>query len=441
MSDSAQDRNLPASERKIKKAREQGQVARSRDFGHFAAITACVALVVALAPEMTDLLKHTVSDGLRFDANFVAHPAQMGDRLWQMLLKLLTVLLPLFGTMVAVGVAASVLVGGWNFTLQAVMPDFSKINPLSGLGRLFSLSQLTDTLKSCLLAVLLGTLGGVYLWQHWTQHAQMLAQPLPAALASGAGLLKSGLFLLCGLLALFALVDVPLQRQMMLRRLRMSKEEVKKEYKETEGNAEIKGKMKQLMRQAATRRMMAAVPTADLVVMNPSHFAVALKYDETAMGAPRVVAKGADLIALRIRDLARESKVPVLQAPPLARALFAHTEVDQEIPARLFSAVAQVLAWVYQLRDGMKAGQSMAKAAQAAPTPEVPADMDPMNQASPLYGTPLYRSDTTAPATGDDAVMSNPRENLQNGRNSSGNSSGNSSRNNGTTNSRKEPEL
>jgi flagellar biosynthesis protein FlhB len=426
VADSAQDRNLPASERKIKKAREEGQVARSRDFGHFAAITACVALIVALAPEVTDLLKQTLSDGLRFDAKFVSNPALMGDRLWDMTQRLMTVLLPLFGTMVAVGVAASVLVGGWNFTTKAVMPNFSKINPLSGLGRLFSLHQLTDTLKSCLLAVLLGTVGTTYLWQHWTQHAQMLAMPLPAALATGAGILKSGLFLLCGLLALFALVDVPLQREMLMRRLRMSKEEVKKEYKETEGNAEIKGKMKQLMRQAATRRMMAAVPTADLVVMNPSHFAVALKYDDKAMGAPRVVAKGADLLALRIRDLAREAKVPVLQAPPLARALFAHTEVDQEIPARLFSAVAQVLAWVYQLRDAMAANRNSERAANTpAPTPEVPADMDPMNVASPLYGTPLYSRDAA------DANDADVTETVAN--------NANKNTNNGTT--RREPEL
>jgi flagellar biosynthesis protein FlhB len=222
----------------------------------------------------------------------------------------------------------------------------------------------------------------LYLSQQWFQHAKLLAMPLPAALASGAGILQTGVFLLCALLAVFALIDAPLQREMLMRRLRMSKEEVKKEYKETEGNAEIKGKIKQRMREMANRRMMAAVPKADLVVMNPNHFAVALKYDETAMGAPRVVAKGTDLLALRIRDLARESKVPVLQAPPLARALYAHTEIDQEIPARLFSAVAQVLAWVYQLRDAMAAGRPHNA---DAPTPEVPADMDPFNPSSPLF--------------------------------------------------------
>jgi flagellar biosynthetic protein FlhB len=166
----------------------------------------------------------------------------------------------------------------------------------------------------------------------------------------------------------------------------MSIEEVKKEMKEVEGNAEVKGKMKLRMREMVGRRMLAAVPRADLVVMNPTHYAVALKYDEATMAAPRVVAKGADLLALRMRDLARDAKVPVLQAPPLARALYAHCEVDREIPARLFGAVAQVLAWVYQVRDAMAAGRALPG---EAPRPEVPADMDPL-------GSPAH-ADTAAP--------------------------------------------
>ena len=179
-------------------------------------------------------------------------------------------------------------------------------------------------------------------------------------------------------LAAFALVDVPLQRHLLLRRLRMSFEELKKEHKEVEGNAEVKAKVRLRMREMASRRMLAAVPNADLVVMNPTHFAVALKYDETRMAAPRVVAKGADLIAMRIRDAAKAADVPVLQAPPLARALYAHTEVDQEIPAALFGAVAQVLAWVYQLRAELAAGRG---STTAAPDVQVPPELDPANAA------------------------------------------------------------
>ena len=376
MADSAQDRKLPASKRKIDKARSEGQVARSRDLGHFGAITAGVAGLAMLAPELSDWLARLLADGLRFDYALVSRPEAMAERLLALALKMMTVLLPLFGAMLAVALAAGVLSGGWNFTLQALQPDFGKLDPLEGLKRVFSGGQLTDTLKACLLAVLLGGAGAMYLAQQWTRHAELLAMPLPTALAAGGSLLQGGLLLLCGVLAAFALVDVPLQRQMLLRRLRMSAEEMKKEFKEVEGNGEIKARVRARMRELASRRMLAAVPLADLVVMNPSHYAVALKYDETKMGAPRVVAKGADLLAMKIRDLAREAKVPVLQAPPLARALYAHTEVDQEIPARLFSAVAQVLAWVYQLRDAMAAGRTPNT---AAPTPEVPADLDPLN--------------------------------------------------------------
>lgn len=378
MADSAQDKHLPATQRKIQKSREDGQVPRSRDLGHFGAITAVVALMTGLAPVVIGWMSRLLADGLRFDAGFVTHPEAMAERLGALATQMLTVLLPLFGTMLAVALAAGLLSGGWNFTLKPLAPDFGKFNPISGLGKLLSLQQLTNTLKSCLLALLLGSVVGLYLWQQWMHHADLLTLPLPAALAASGELLLGGLLLICGLLAAFALVDVPLQRQLMLRRLRMSAQEVKEEFKQMEGNAEVKGRMKARMRELSNRRMFAAVPLADLVVMNPSHYAVALKYDESKMAAPRVVAKGADLVAMRIRDLARESKVPVLQSPPLARALYAHTEIDREVPARLFSAVAQVLAWVYQLRDAMAAGRPMT---QHAPTPDVPADMDPLNPA------------------------------------------------------------
>ena len=383
MADSAQDRQLPATQRKIKKSRSEGQVARSRDLGHFAAIGLGVALAATLAPELSTGAGQLLATGLRFDAALLAQPGAMTERLADLGLQMLVMLLPLFGVVLVAALAAGLLAGGWNFTLTPLVPNFGKINPLSGLGRLFSMHQLTDTLKASALALILGTVAAVYLAGHWLQHAQLLAMPLPAALASAGGLILDGLLPVAGVLGVFALVDVPLQRQMLLRRLRMSAEDLRQEYKEVEGNAEVKAKVKLRMREMANRRMLAAVPGADLVVMNPTHYAVALKYDESSMGAPRVVAKGADLIALRIRDLAKEAKVPVLQAPPLARALYAHTEIDQEIPARLFGAVAQVLAWVYQLRDAMAAGRPMTA---AAPIPEIPADLDPANLEAPAAG-------------------------------------------------------
>ena len=378
MADSPQDRNLPASQRKIVKARADGQVARSRDLGHLGAVGAGVALLAFFAPGFADATARLLHEGLRFDAALLARPGAMEQRLGELGAQMLLLLAPLFVAVVLVAIASGVLAGGWNFTIKPLLPNFGKLNPLTGIVRVFSGGQLTDTLKACLLALLLGTVGAVYLGQHWMRHADLLGMPLPAALAAGAELILGGLLLIAGVLAVFALVDVPLQRQMLMRRLRMSVEEMKKEHKDTEGNAEIKGRLKARMRELASRRMLAAVPLADLVVMNPTHYAVALKYDENSMAAPRVVAKGADLLALRIRDLARASKVPVLQAPPLARALYTHTEVDHEIPARLFSAVAQVLAWVYQLRDALAAGRTLAT---DAPVPDIPADLDPLNAA------------------------------------------------------------
>ena len=378
MADSAQDRTLPATPRKIEKSRADGQVARSRDLGHLGALGAGVALLAFYGREVTDATGRLLQNGLRFDAATLNDPGAMVQRLGELGQQMLLLLAPLFAVVLLAAVASGVLAGGWNFTFKALEPKFDKLNPLSGLGRVFSVDQLTDTLKGCLLAVLMGALGAAYLGQRWMRHVELLSMPLPAALAAAGELVLGGLMLIGGLLAAFALVDVPLQRQLLLKRLRMSVEEVKKEFKDAEGNAEVKGRMKQRMREMANRRMFTAVPTADLVVMNPTHYAVALKYDESSMAAPKVVAKGADLMAMRIRDLAREHKVPVLEAPPLARALYAHTEIDQEIPARLFSAVAQVLAWVYGLRDAMARGQGAGHPARP-PIPEVPADLDPHN--------------------------------------------------------------
>lgn len=379
MADSPQDRHLPASQRKISKAREDGQVARSRDLSHFTAIAVGGALMVTLAPEAAGWLRRLMASGLQFDVHTLAQTQSMGERLSELALKMMLLVLP-FGIIVtAAGVAASVACGGWNWTFKAITPKFSKLNPLTGLGRMFGKDQLVNTLKASFLALVLGTIGALYLRAQLPDFVAALALPLPSALSQAVSTLQGGLALLVLALALFAAVDVPLQRKMHLDRLKMSHQEVKEEFKQLEGNVEIKSKMKARMRELGQRRMLASVAGADLVVMNPTHYAVALKYDDAKMAAPRVVAKGADLLAFQIRDLAKEHRVPVLQAPPLARALYAHAEIDREVPAALFAAVAQVLAYVYQLRAAI-AGRG-AMPADLPPLP-VPAELDP--QSSPL---------------------------------------------------------
>ena len=375
MSDqSSQDRNLPATARKLSKARAEGQVARSRDFGHFVAIAVGGAVLAAMAPQLTDWLQQTLMQGLRFDSAMVHNTGLMGERLREQTIRMLFVVVPFGGVMMAAGVVSCLAIGGWNWTLKPVMPNFGKLNPLTGVMGILSKDKLVDALKGCLLALILGAIGTLYLKSHVEEFAGVLAMPLPAGVRQLSSSLLGGLILLLIALALFAAIDVPWQLYQHATRLKMSQQEVKQENKEQEGNPEIKAKVKARMREMVKRRMMAAVPTADLVVMNPTHYAVALKYDDQKMGAPRVVAKGADLLAMAIRDLAKDSKVPVLQAPVLARALYAHAELDREIPAALFAAVAQVLAYVYQLRAALSGQVAMPP---ALPELNVPAELDP----------------------------------------------------------------
>jgi flagellar biosynthesis protein FlhB len=380
MADSAQDRHLPASQRKIKKAREDGQVARSRDLGHFAAVAAAGVLLVALAPELAGWLKQLLASGLRFDARALAEPDAMATHLAELGWKFVAVVLPMGAAMLAVALAAGLASGGWNWTLKPLLPNFGKLDPFAGIGRLFSKQQFGDAFKACLLALVLGSIGALYLRAQVPAFVALLDLPLPAALAQAVSTLQGGLLLLVVALAVFALVDVPLQRKWLQDRLKMSHQEMKEEFKQLEGNVEVKAKMKAIMRDRVKRRMLAAVPGADLVVMNPTHYAVALKYDEATMAAPRVIAMGADLMALRIRDVAREARVPVLEAPPLARALFAHAELDREVPAALFAAVAQVLAYVYQLRAALAGRGAMPGELPALPVPD---ELDPHHPPTP----------------------------------------------------------
>lgn len=372
----AQDRNLPASARKLKKAREEGTVPRSRDFGHFAALAAGGLGLVAMMPTLIGWTRSGLSRSLSFGASSRGAPSVMFEQLANLTVMMLWVVVPMGLWMMTIGVASALAVGGWNWTLKPLMPKATPFNVLAGVSRMFSKQHVIDAAKASALALILGTVGCVYLYRHVDEFRGLVSMPLNAGLNQAGSAIQGGLWLLLGVLALFAVVDAPLQRYLNANKLKMSVQEQKQEHKESEGSQEVKGRRKQLMREMSRNRMLAAVPTADLVVMNPTHYAVALKYDDTRMGAPRVVAKGADLLAMTIRDTARAAKVPVLQAPVLARALYAHGEVDREIPAALFAAVAQVLAYVYQLRAAMSGRGSMP---HDLPELSVPPELDPHN--------------------------------------------------------------
>lgn len=376
--DDNQHKPLPASERKLRKAREEGQVVRSKDLGHFLVMLVASGLLIAMTPHWFAQMQTLMSQGLQFDARAVASERFMLEQLstwsWQAML----VVIPLGLVIGLAAVAAGVGAGGWMLSFKVIAPKFSKLDPLSGLGRVFSKQQLIDALKASLMALIIGTVGGFMIWKHWPEMVQLLGQSLPAALAESGHVLSRVLMTTLLVMAAFALLDWPLQRHMFMQRMRMTHQEMKDEMKQSEGSPEIKGRMRQRMRDLSRRRMLAAVPLSDLVVMNPTHYAVALKYDDTTMGAPRVVAKGLDLLAFKIRDLATEHKVPVLEAPPLARALYANCNIDQEVPMSLYNAVAQVLAYVYQLKAALSG-----KAPMPAQMPDlvVPKELDPLTSA------------------------------------------------------------
>jgi len=367
----AQDHNLPASERKIRKAREEGQLPRSRDLPHFLVLAALVLLAVGMLPMAMDEWRGVMRDGLRFNAEMVQRPGIMTAVLADQAMRFVRTVAFVGAVLAAAAVVANLASGGWNFSFKALGPHWKHLNPLTGVGRLFSGQNMGVALKAVLLTIVLAAVAAWVVTDRFAQYVSLMSLPLESAMLRSGQLLLGGLIALLVALAVFAAADLPLQYQLYQRKLRMSRNEVKQEHKETEGSPEIKQRQRQRMREMTRRRMMAAVPTADLVVMNPTHYAVALKYDEVRHGAPLVVAKGKDLVAMRIRDLAKEHKVPVLQAPALARALYAHAKLDREVPTALFGAVAQVLAYVLQLK-GVLAGRM-----EHAPNPEVPKGLDP----------------------------------------------------------------
>jgi flagellar biosynthetic protein FlhB len=268
------------------------------------------------------------------------------------------------------------LLNGWLFSAQALQPQFSRMNPISGIARMFSMNSLVELAKAIAKSLLIGGVGAWVIWHNKDAVMALGTQSAIDAVPEMGHLVGSSFMMIVGAMLLIVLIDVPFQMWDHNKKLMMTKEEVRQESKESEGDPMVKGRIRQLQREAARRRMMAAIPTADVVVTNPTHYAVALKYAETGMRAPVVVAKGSHLLALRIREIARENHVPILEAP-LARALHKHTDLGESIPEALYSAVAQVLAYVFQLRSYEKQGG--ARPQEPAELP-VPKELDPATQ-------------------------------------------------------------
>jgi flagellar biosynthetic protein FlhB len=336
--------------RRLQEARERGQVPRSQELGNFATMIGGSAVLVASGAHLVARLAVLMRGGLEIDAASVADPESMLTRLGADLIESLLLLLPMFAALVILILAAAVALGGWNCSPQALSPDFTRLSPLAGLRRLFGLRGVSDLAKALLKCAVVGAVCAA-VCMHLFQDVIALGHMTPkAAIGRGAGLLAWAFVCLCASLGVIAVIDVPLQIFQFNRSMRMTRQEVRDEAKDSEGRPETKRRIRQMQQQLARRRMMHKVPTADVVIVNPTHFAVALKYDSAKMRAPRVLAKGVDLVALNIRRIAEEHRVPIFESPRLARALYRSTDLDKEIPTALYMAVAQVLSYVFRIR-------------------------------------------------------------------------------------------
>jgi flagellar biosynthesis protein FlhB len=356
--------------KRIADARRKGQVLRSQELNSMLLTVTGAAVLLFAGPYFGNLLSEILVSQFKLDRADIFDPKAPMAHLVRAIGDALFMLLPFFGVMIVVAVLSSASLGGFNLSTEALTFKPSKIDPIKGLKRIFSAKGLVELLKSTLKFLLIGGMTVLLLWQLAPSLMLLGALEPEAALAKALYLIGWASVALASTLILLAIIDVPFQKWQYSRDLKMTQREVRDEYKDTEGKPEVKNRIRQMQLEMSMRRMMQAVPEADVVVTNPTHYAVALRYDAARMSAPRVVAKGKNLIAANIRELAADNKVPIVEAPLLARAIYFNTEIDQQIPAGLFLAVAQLLAYVFQLRAYRHQGGDIPQPPGEYPVPE-----------------------------------------------------------------------
>ena len=360
------------SPRRLEKAREEGQVARSRELVTFLALFASGIGFSALGGQWvshTTIALHHSLDLTRRDA---FDPLALGERLATFASDALIAILPILLLIAGAVIAGSALLGGFIFSSKPFTLDLSRLSPVKGLKRTWSTEGLAELVKAIVKSGLLGAIGGWILWKDRDEFAGIGAMSLGAAMTTLGQLMVKDFLLLTAGLAIIAGLDAPVQLWRHHKSLKMTKQELRDEARESEGDPAQKARIRSMQRQIATRRMMAEVPKADVIVVNPSHYSVAIAYN-ASMRAPKVLAKGSALTALRIREIAGEHGIPILEAPPLARALYKHTDLGREIPIALYEAVALVMAYVFQLKRYRTQGGAYPSAPVGLP---VPADLD-----------------------------------------------------------------
>lgn len=372
---SDQEKTESPSQQRLDKAREDGQVLQSRELGTFVVLMVGGSALWMMASGLGQTLSQIVRGGLQFNPGIARDSTHVMAQLSNQSFDAALALAPFLGLMMVATLASPLLLRGWMFSTKALAPKFDRMNPMSGIKRMFSSQGLIELVKALGKA---GLLGGVAAWLIWSNMDGIFSLSLesPSLAIQHMGDQIGKIFLLVsGTMVFIVAIDLPYQIWSHYNKLKMTKEELRQESKESEGDPHLKARIRSQQREVARRRMMSEIPTADVVITNPTHFAVALKYSEGKMRAPRVVAKGADAVAARIREMAAEHNVPLLEAPPLARALFRHTELGDEIPATLYAAVAEVLAYVFQLRHFQQVGGAYPSAPTELP---VPPELDPL---------------------------------------------------------------
>ena len=354
--DDAQEKTESATPKRLEEARRKGQIPRSRELSAAAVTMSAAAALYMMGDQIAGKMYSFMVRSLTLTREQALDSTQMVPMLTSAALDGLKMCAPLLAIICLAAILAPLALGGWSFSTEALMPQFNRLNPLEGAKRIFSMRAVVELIKALAKFGIVGLIAVLVLWNDVTTLLNLGQEPLDLAIAHTITLSGKALIAITAGLLIIAGIDVPYQLYTHAKQLKMSRQEIREEHKESEGSPEVKGRIRQLQQQFARQRMMQDVPKADVIVTNPTHFAVALRYDEKRMRAPIVVAKGVDLIAARIREVATEHNVPIFEAPPLARVLYRNVDIGGEIPATVYQAVAQVLTYVFQLRVATRSG-------------------------------------------------------------------------------------
>jgi flagellar biosynthetic protein FlhB len=365
-----QEKSQEPTARRLQQAREKGQVARSRELTTLAVTLGGATALLFMGPWFGSTVNDIFAANFTLSRQDVLDPTALLRHLKDAVAASLLMLAPFFALMMVIAVLASIALGGFNFSTQALAPKLEKLDPIKGMKRIFSPNSVMELIKSLGKFVIISGVTALLIWAWLGDLLALGRMPLGPALSEGIALVAWASLILAASLIVMALIDVPFQLWNHTRQLRMTQQEVRDDLKETEGRPEVKGRIRQVQREIAMRRMMAEVPKADVIVTNPTHYAVALRYDQGKHRAPVVVAKGADLVAGNIRRIGSAHKIPIVEAPVLARAVYYSTDIDHPIPAGLYLAVAQLLAYVFQVRVWEKEGGDYPQQPAEFPVPE-----------------------------------------------------------------------